>query len=230
MRSVSPWWLLVIVVIFRIWLARDVLGLFVIGAVIAYAFSGPVTMAEKRNGWPRGVVVGIGYLIAIGLIAILLILVAAQAVTEAQNLASAGPDAVGNTLRSILGTETIDVAGHEFTVGAISTALQEQISNFTASPGDAIHIASQAGSFLLDTFLVLVVAFYRRRWAEPRAPNHAPHPGRSTRAHDRGALARARHYGPLAARPARAHCLRVAAVYVAPGRSSTCLTRSRWAS
>ena len=144
MRSVSPWWLLVIVVIFLIWLARDVLGPFVIGAVIAYAFSGPVTMAQKRTGWPRGVVIGIGYLIAIGLIAILLILVAAQAVTEAQNLASAGPDAVGKTLRSILGTETIDVAGHEFTVGAISTALQEQISNFTASPGDAIHIASQA--------------------------------------------------------------------------------------
>src|SRR4051794_22160301 len=160
MRSVSPWWLLVIAVIFLIWLARDVLGPFVIGAVIAYAFSGPVGQVQARTRWPRGLVIGVGYLIALALIGILLAVIAVQAINEGQALISAGPDALANLLRSFVGSDSIDIAGHQFTVSAVASALQQQINNITASPGDAIHAASATGSILLDTFLVLVVTFY----------------------------------------------------------------------
>src|SRR5689334_9928947 len=57
----GPFLGLVVAAIVVLWIARDVLGPFVVAAVTAYAFSPLVTKAERRTGWPRPVVVGIGY-------------------------------------------------------------------------------------------------------------------------------------------------------------------------
>jgi predicted PurR-regulated permease PerM len=160
MRSISPWWLLVIAVIFLIYLARDVLGPFVIAGVVAYAFSQPVNMAQRRTGWPRVVIIGIGYVIALAIVAILVVLIAEEAISQGQGLVAAGPDAISNALRAIFGSAVLSIAGQQISVDQIAFAIKDQLANVTASPGDAIHLASMAGSFLLDTFLVLVVTFY----------------------------------------------------------------------
>ena len=160
MRDNRPWVLLALAVVLIVWLARDVLGPFVIGGVIAYAFAQPVNVAQARTGWPRAAVIGIGYVIALALIGGLLLLIAAQAASELSSLASSGPDAVASTLRGLIGADSITIAGQQITVDSIAAALEQQLSSFAASPGDAIHLATEAGSFLLDAFLVLVVTFY----------------------------------------------------------------------
>jgi len=160
MRSISPWWLLVVAVLVILWAARDVLGPFIVGGVIAYAFSQPVAAAEHRSGLPRIAVVGLGFLTALGLIVMVLAVIAGQAINEFSNLASSGPDAVASTIRAIAGGDTIQVGGQQIAVASISSAIEDQLKGVFSSPGDAIAFAKAGGTFLLDAFLSLVVAFY----------------------------------------------------------------------
>ncbi|HYC06703.1 MAG TPA: hypothetical protein VEG29_02165, partial [Candidatus Binatia bacterium] len=53
-------WLVVAILVIA-WIARDVIGPFVVAGVIAYAFSPVVSAGTRQTGWHRGVVVGIGY-------------------------------------------------------------------------------------------------------------------------------------------------------------------------
>ena len=61
-------WLVVAILVIA-WIARDVIGPFVVAGVIAYAFSPVVSAGTRQTGWHRGVVVGIGYAIALFVIA-----------------------------------------------------------------------------------------------------------------------------------------------------------------
>jgi predicted PurR-regulated permease PerM len=159
-RRISPWLILTIGALVILWAARDVLGPFIVGGVIAYAFSQPVAAAQARTGWPRIVVIGLGYLVAIALIAVLVALIARQAVSEFTALAANGPDAIASTLRALVGSDTIDIFGHQIDVNSISAALEQNLNGMFASPGDAIHVATSAGTLLLDAFLSIVVSFY----------------------------------------------------------------------
>ena len=156
----GPWVVLALATLVVLWLARDVLGPFVVGAVIAYAFGPPVTVAQRRTGWPRIAVVGIGYIVSLAIIIILAALLADQAVREFGTLATGGPDALATTLRSLVGADSINLAGQTFSISEIAQAAEDQIAGLFASPGDALHLATEAGSFLLDSFLVVVVSFY----------------------------------------------------------------------
>ena len=156
----GPWVVLALATLVVLWLARDVLGPFVVGAVIAYAFGPPVTVAQQRTGWPRIAVVGIGYIVSLAIIIILAALLADQAVREFGTLATGGPDALATTLRSLVGADSINLAGQTFSISEIAQAAEDQIAGLFASPGDALHLATEAGSFLLDSFLVVVVSFY----------------------------------------------------------------------
>ncbi len=156
----GPWVVLALATLVVLWLARDVLGPFVVGAVVAYAFGPPVTVAQRRTGWPRIAVVGIGYIVSLAIIIILAALLADQAVREFGTLATGGPDALATTLRSLVGADSINLAGQTFSISEIAQAAEDQIAGLFASPGDALHLATEAGSFLLDSFLVVVVSFY----------------------------------------------------------------------
>jgi predicted PurR-regulated permease PerM len=156
----GPWVVLALATLVVLWLARDVLGPFVVGAVIAYAFGPPVTVAQRRTGWPRIAVVGVGYIVSLAIVIILAALLADQAVREFGTLATGGPDALATTLRSLVGADSINLAGQTFSISEIAQAAEDQIAGLFASPGDALHLATQAGSFLLDSFLVVVVSFY----------------------------------------------------------------------
>jgi predicted PurR-regulated permease PerM len=156
----SPWLLLAIVVVFILWLARGVLGPFVVGAMIAYAFSPVVRAAQERTHWPRIAVIGIGYIVAVAIVVVLVVLLADQALLEFQTLSAGGPDAIATTLRGLIGADSITLAGQTFSVETLAQDLRDQATGIFGSPGDAIHLASESASFLLDAFLTVVVSFY----------------------------------------------------------------------
>lgn len=152
------WLLLAVLVV--LWLARGVIGPFVVAAVIAYAFSPLVAAGQRRTGLPRVAIVAIGYLVAIGLLALIVALVAERAAAELNSLGVSGPDAVAATIRDLVGSDSFDVAGQHVSVAAVARAIQDGVTGTFASPGDAVHAATRVGEFALDALLTLIVAFY----------------------------------------------------------------------
>jgi predicted PurR-regulated permease PerM len=158
--SNRPFIALLVATAIVLWLARGVLGPFIVAAVVAYAFSPVVTRAERQFGLPRIVVVAIGYLIAFVILGALVWLLAGRVVAEITLLASSGPDSVAKTLRDLLGSDTIAIGGQQITVADIAGQIQARVASFIASPGDALHLAGVAGEFALRAILALIVTFY----------------------------------------------------------------------
>lgn len=159
-RDRGPFVWLVIAAIFVLWIARDVLGPFVVAAVTAYAFSPLVTAAERRTGWPRPVVVGIGYAIAVAVLAVVAYFLAGRIAQEIALLAASGPDSLATLLRQLIGRDTLDVAGQQISVADIAREIQSRVGGLIASPGDAAHLAGEVGSIGLELILALIVTFY----------------------------------------------------------------------
>jgi predicted PurR-regulated permease PerM len=143
-----------------LWLARDVLGPFIIAAVAAYAFSPVVTAAERRTRWPRGVVVAIGYAVLIVVLVLLGALLAGRVGQEIALLAASGPDSLATLLRQVVGSDTVQIAGQQIAIADVAREIQARVSGLFASPGDAAHLAGAAGSFGLEAILALIVTFY----------------------------------------------------------------------
>jgi predicted PurR-regulated permease PerM len=152
-------WLLVAAAIV-LWLARDVLGPFIVAAVAAYAFSPLVTAAQRRTGWPRTAVVAVGYGIAVTILAVLVYLLAGRIAHEISLLAASGPGSLATLLRQLIGSDTLDVGGQRIPVADIAREIQARIGGVLASPGDAAHVAGEAGSVALEAILAVIVTFY----------------------------------------------------------------------
>lgn len=156
----TPFIWLVVATLVVVWLARDVIGPFVVAAVVAYAFGPLATTFERRTGLPRLAVVALGYLIALTLLGLLVVLLAERLATELTKLGAAGPDAIATTLRYFVGGDTISIGGREIPVTAVVSALKDRAAGVVAAPGDALHVAAQVGEFGLNSVLALVIAFY----------------------------------------------------------------------
>jgi predicted PurR-regulated permease PerM len=151
---------LIVATLIVLWLARAVLGPFIVAAVVAYAFSPLVARAERQFGWPRIAIVAVGYVIAFVVIGLLGWLLAGRVITEITALASSGPDAFAKTLRDLLGSDTISIGGQQITVAEIASQIQVRITSLFASPGDALHMAGVVGEFGLEAILAIIVTFY----------------------------------------------------------------------
>ena len=156
----GPFVWLVIAAVVVLWLARDVLGPFIVAAVVAYAFSPLVAAGQRRTGWPRVAVVGLGYAIAVAIIALVVYLLAGRIAHEISMLAASGPDSLATLLRSIVGSDAFDVGGQHIAVADVAHEIQARISGLISSPGDAAHLASQVGQIGLEAILALIVTFY----------------------------------------------------------------------
>ena len=174
----SPWprptrpLLLLGAVLFILWLARAVIGPFVIAAVLAYAFSPLVGAAVARTGWPRLVIVGLGFAGALGLLAAGFAVVAGPLVAELQLLASGGPDSLAVALRQFVGADTIAIGDTRIAVVDLARELQSSLTSLISTPGDAVHLASELADVALNAFLSLIVTFYLLLEGE-RAPAFA---------------------------------------------------------
>jgi predicted PurR-regulated permease PerM len=159
-RDRAPFAVLVLAATLVLWISRDVLGPFVVAAVLAYAFSPLVTAGQRRTGWPRVAVVGLGYAIAVAIIVLLIALLAGRIVAEARLLAEGGPDALATTLRQLLGTDTIEIGDTRILVADIAREIQSRVLGLFASPGDALHVAGEVGEAGLQAILAVIVTFY----------------------------------------------------------------------
>ncbi len=147
------------VVLVVAWIGRAVLGPFIIAAVVAYAFSPLVSTAERRLGWPRPLILAIGYVIALVGLGIGGYLLAGQAIRELELLARGGPDALAATIRQIIGSDTIVIGTQTITATAIALQIQDALTHLLG-PGDAVHLARSIGESVLQTALALIVSFY----------------------------------------------------------------------
>jgi predicted PurR-regulated permease PerM len=159
-RDRAPFAVLLLAALAILWISRGVLGPFIVAAVIAYAFSPLVTAGERRLGWPRIAVVGLGYAIAAVVIAIVGVLLAGRIAHELELLAGSGPDSLARTLRDLVGSDTVVIAGQHIAVADVAREIQARVGELIASPGDAVHVAVQAGEVGLQAILAVIVTFY----------------------------------------------------------------------
>jgi predicted PurR-regulated permease PerM len=156
----APFVLLLLAALAILWLARAVLGPFIVAAVVAYAFSPLVTAGERRFGWPRVAVVGLGYVIAAAIIALVGFLLAGRIARELALLAGSGPDSLAHTLRELVGGDVLVIGGQQIAVADIAREIQSRVGSLLASPDDALHVAVQAGEVGLQVILAVIVTFY----------------------------------------------------------------------
>ncbi len=159
-RDRAPFAVLLLAAIVILWISRGVLGPFIVAAVIAYAFSPLVTAGQRRLGWPRAAVVGLGYAIAAVLVAVVAVLLAGRVARELELLAGSGPDSLARTLRLLVGTDVLVIGGQQILVADIAHEIQARIAGLVSSPSDALHLAGQVGEIGLQAILTVIVMFY----------------------------------------------------------------------
>ena len=145
--------------LFVLWLARGIIGPFVLAAVAAYAFSPIVSAVEERTHWPRILVVGLGYVLVLGLVGALAVVAAERAGSELNTLSSGGPDVIATALKKLLGDQFI-VAGNIYNTAEVARQIRDSLLGMVRTPTDAIHAAEQAVDIALQTVLCLIVTFY----------------------------------------------------------------------
>jgi predicted PurR-regulated permease PerM len=150
---------LLAVVGFIVWLARGVLGPFVVAAVLAYAFAPVVSAAEERTRLPRVAVIGLGYVLFLLAVGVVAFLAAERAGSELNDLTSGQQDIVYGALHKLFG-DTLVIAGTAYSVQDISKQLHDAILGLVSSPNDAVHLAERAVDIALQAILTLIVTFY----------------------------------------------------------------------
>lgn len=142
-----------------LWLARGIIGPFVVAAVLAYAFSPVVSAVAEKTHAPRALVVGVGFALVLGLIAALAVIAAERAGSELQYLSSGGSDVIATALRKLFGDQLV-VAGQTYQTADLATQIRASLLGMIQTPSDAIHMAEQAVNVALQTVLALIVTFY----------------------------------------------------------------------
>ncbi len=153
-------WLIFAVLLVFLYEARSVLGPFIIAGIIAYIFTGVITAAQTRLGWPRALVAGLIYLLVLALIGGALYLGARTLINQALELNKQGPSLVENGLRQLLGNGPIDVLGQQYDAHTLAARLDAAIVGVQGDPSGVLHIGEMIVSRLLDMLLVVFVSFY----------------------------------------------------------------------
>ncbi|MGD0017905.1 MAG: AI-2E family transporter [Candidatus Limnocylindrales bacterium] len=148
-----------IAVLVVLWLARGIVGPFVVAAVLAYAFSPVVSAVEEKTHAPRVLVIGAGYVVVLGLIAVAAMIAAERAGSEIQYLSSGGPDVIATALGKVFG-DRIVFAGMTFDVKDVAAQIRSSLLGTVQTPSGAFHLAEQAVEVALQTILALIVTFY----------------------------------------------------------------------
>ena len=151
---------LLVVVGFVLWLARSVIGPFVVAGMLAYAFSPVVSGVQERTGWPRALIVGLGYMILFVVVGALAYVAAEKAGAEWRDLSSGHRDIVYEALHRLVGSNSIVIAGNAYSVKDLADQIHSAILGLLKTPTDAVHMAEQAVDIGLQVILCLIVTFY----------------------------------------------------------------------
>ncbi len=146
-------------VVLVLWLARDILGPFVVAGVLAYAFSPVVSAVESRTRIPRAAVIGIGYLLFLGAVAVLAVFAAQRAGSELRDLSSNGRDIISAALHQLFGN-SLTIAGNTISIDALAIEIRRVLAGLVNSPSNAFQMAERAVDIGLQAVLCLIVTFY----------------------------------------------------------------------
>lgn len=140
-------------------MARGIIGPFVVAGVVAYAFSPIVSAAETRTRLPRALIIGIGYLIFVGVATGVAVVAAERAGAELRDLSSGGQDPIGTALHRLFG-DTLTIAGQQLVVKDLANQIREGLLGVLKTPSTAVGVATQAVDFALQAILTLIITFY----------------------------------------------------------------------
>src|SRR5262245_59124807 len=143
------------------WFARPVILPFIVGAMIAYAFSPSIDAVQARTGRSRLLIVAAGYGLGLLVIVVGIVALAGPVSREAGLLIRSGPDAVETALRQLLGgSDSITIGDRTLTVEEVALQLQTAINSFLQTPEGALRAAEQLLHGTLDALLTMIVTFY----------------------------------------------------------------------
>jgi predicted PurR-regulated permease PerM len=142
-----------------LWLARGIIGPFVVAGVLAYAFSPVVTSIQSRTRLPRAAVIGIGYLLSLALLGGLAFIAAERAGSELADLSSGGHDVISSAMHKLFG-DTVVIVGNTFSVDELAKQIKQAFLGMATSPSDAVHMAERAVEVALQVILCLIITFY----------------------------------------------------------------------
>jgi len=142
-----------------LWLARGIIGPFIVAGVLAYAFSPVVSGIQGRTRLPRVVVIGIGYVLFLGIAGVLAFVAAERAGKELIDLSSGGRDIFSAALHKLLGN-TVVIAGNAYSVDDLAAQIRQAFLGLINSPSSAVQAAENAVNIGLQVVLCLIVTFY----------------------------------------------------------------------
>jgi predicted PurR-regulated permease PerM len=142
-----------------LWLARGIIGPFVVAGVLAYAFSPVVSGIQRRTRLPRAAVIGIGYLLILAAFGGLASIAAERAASELADLSSGGNDVISSAMHKLLG-DTVVMAGNTISVDELAKQIRQVFLGMVSSPSDAVHVAERAVEVGLQVILALIITFY----------------------------------------------------------------------
>jgi predicted PurR-regulated permease PerM len=142
------------------WFARPVMLPFVVGAIVAYAFSPAIDSLQARTGRSRLLVVVMSYAAGLVVLAAIAIAFAGPVSREASLLIRSGPDALTTAIHQVLGADSITIGDRSFTVEEISLQAKAALDAFLETPEGALLAAQQLLHGLLDIVLILIVTFF----------------------------------------------------------------------
>ena len=142
------------------WFARPVMLPFVVGAIVAYAFSPAIDSLQARTGRSRLLVVVMSYAAGLLVLAAIAIAFAGPVSREASLLIRSGPDALTTAIYQVLGADSLTIGDRTFTVEEISFQAKAALDAFLQTPEGALLAAQQLLHGLLDIVLILIVTFF----------------------------------------------------------------------
>jgi predicted PurR-regulated permease PerM len=142
------------------WFARPVILPFVVGAIIAYAFSPYVDSVQARTRRSRVLIVAALYGTGLLVLVLIALAFAGPVSREIALLIRSGPDALETALRQVLGAEEVTIGDLTLTVEQVAAQLQSAINAYLQTPAGALRAAEQLLHGVLDIILTMIVTFF----------------------------------------------------------------------
>jgi predicted PurR-regulated permease PerM len=142
------------------WFARPVILPFIVGGLIAYAFSPYIDAAQARTGRSRLLIVFAGYGTALLVVGLVIAVFSGPVSREIALLIASGPDALTIALRQLLGSDSVTIGDLTVTVAELAARVQAAITAFLQTPEGALRAVEGLLHGALDVVLTIIVAFY----------------------------------------------------------------------
>ncbi len=156
----TRWLVLILVAAVMAYLARSVLGPFIVAGGLAYILNPLVDGLEERLRWRRIAVVAILYVVLLALLGGGIWLLEVRLAQEARALRLAGPDLVEAAFVRLLGSTRVDLFGQTADARILAQLTREQLNELLGSPTDAFQLVHVAVEWIARLFLTLIALFY----------------------------------------------------------------------